>query len=592
MYQGRRVAVLIVAAGKGSRMGDGPAKQYREIAGAPVLERTLRAFSSHPFIDDICIVVNKEGREFCNVLVPKAGNGKVRGLVSGGETRQESVRNGLKALEILREEGLLGEEETAKKGKKAEKEAPDLVLIQDGARPFATKDLIDRVLEGTLRTGAAVPVTPVKDTIKYGDGRLVKETLPREKLFAAQTPQGFERLRLSAAMEKARKKNFAATDDASFVEKYGRKVCMVRGDYRNIKITTAEDLPLAEYIAADLDRWQEEMAPLLLKADFVEAEHETVETLPAEDPGIIHMPGPLHEALTGEDVEPEGLFVKPEVPADEPAEPIQKEEPNPAEPGALRPRAGTGFDVHVLVPDRPLILGGVQVPYEKGLLGHSDADVLTHAAMDALLGAAGMGDIGKHFPDTDPAFKGADSIVLLRYVAKLLQRNGFAVSNLDVTLIAQAPKVAPYTAKMRRNLALALQIPEDRVNVKATTTERLGYCGRGEGMAAQATAILLQGEQEILWEEPAFEEAPAPAPMAEPVLKAEEPLPAAEETAPVTEEPAPVPEFEPKKPACFKCRKAEAVPEKPKDFPEEILAPEVRTDAGSTDTGWIELFTD
>jgi len=155
------------------------------------------------------------------------------------------------------------------------------------------------------------------------------------------------------------------------------------------------------------------------------------------------------------------------------------------------PRIGHGYDVHRLVEGRPLILGGVEIPYEKGLLGHSDADVLLHALMDALLGAAAMGDIGRLFPDTDPAFKGADSRVLLREVVSRLRQAGFAVGNVDVTLIAQRPKVAPYIDRMRRNIADDLGISPDYVNVKATTEEHLGFTGSGEGMSAHAVALLL-----------------------------------------------------------------------------------------------------
>ena len=155
------------------------------------------------------------------------------------------------------------------------------------------------------------------------------------------------------------------------------------------------------------------------------------------------------------------------------------------------PRIGHGYDVHRLVEGRPLILSGVEIPYEKGLLGHSDADVLLHALMDALLGAAAMGDIGRLFPDTDPAFKGADSRVLLREVVSRLRQAGFAVGNVDVTLIAQRPKVAPYIDRMRRNIADDLGISPDYVNVKATTEEHLGFTGSGEGMSAHAVALLL-----------------------------------------------------------------------------------------------------
>lgn len=155
-------------------------------------------------------------------------------------------------------------------------------------------------------------------------------------------------------------------------------------------------------------------------------------------------------------------------------------------------RVGTGFDVHALVENRSLILAGVQIPYEKGLLGHSDADVALHALMDALLGAAGMGDIGKHFPDTDARFEGADSRRLLRFVVELLQKEGWQVNNVDVTIIAQRPKLAPFIATMRERVASDLGVGEDAVNIKATTTEKLGFTGRGEGIAAEAVASIIK----------------------------------------------------------------------------------------------------
>ena len=156
-------------------------------------------------------------------------------------------------------------------------------------------------------------------------------------------------------------------------------------------------------------------------------------------------------------------------------------------------RVGTGFDVHALVENRPLILAGVQIPYEKGLLGHSDADVALHALMDALLGAAGMGDIGKHSPDTDAKYEGADSRRLLRVVVEKLQKDGWQINNADVTIIAQRPKVAPFIAAMRELVANDLGIGKDAVNIKATTTEKLGFTGRGEGIAAEAVASIIKG---------------------------------------------------------------------------------------------------
>ena len=155
-------------------------------------------------------------------------------------------------------------------------------------------------------------------------------------------------------------------------------------------------------------------------------------------------------------------------------------------------RVGTGFDVHALVENRALILAGVRVPYEKGLLGHSDADVALHALMDALLGAAGKGDIGKHFPDTDDKYEGADSRRLLRVVVEMLQKDGWRVNNVDVTIIAQRPKLAPFIATMRELVARDLGITEDAVNIKATTTEKLGFTGRGEGIAAEAVASIVK----------------------------------------------------------------------------------------------------
>lgn len=158
-------------------------------------------------------------------------------------------------------------------------------------------------------------------------------------------------------------------------------------------------------------------------------------------------------------------------------------------------RIGMGYDVHKLVEGRDLILGGVNIPWEKGLLGHSDADVLIHAVMDALLGAAALGDIGKHFPDTDPAYKGISSILLLKHVSELLKKNGYCVGNIDATIIAQKPKMAPHIAQMRQNMAEVLGIPESRLNIKATTEEGLGFTGRGEGIASQAICLLEEVEK-------------------------------------------------------------------------------------------------
>ena len=160
-------------------------------------------------------------------------------------------------------------------------------------------------------------------------------------------------------------------------------------------------------------------------------------------------------------------------------------------------RVGMGYDVHRLVPERDLIIGGVKIPYEKGLLGHSDADVLLHAIMDALLGAAALGDIGKHFPDNDPAYKGADSLMLLGRVGEILSEEGYVIENIDSTIIAQKPKMAPHIEQMRRNIADTLGLDISRVNVKATTEEGLGFPGTGEGISAQAVALIMSVENYI-----------------------------------------------------------------------------------------------
>lgn len=160
-------------------------------------------------------------------------------------------------------------------------------------------------------------------------------------------------------------------------------------------------------------------------------------------------------------------------------------------------RIGTGYDVHRLVEGRKLILGGVDIPYEKGLLGHSDADVLVHAIMDALLGAAALGDIGLHFPDSDPAYKGADSLSLAGHVSRILEENGWTIENVDSTVIAQAPKLRPYIDQMRTNIAGALRIDVTKVSVKATTEEHLGFTGRGEGISAQAAALLTASPRQL-----------------------------------------------------------------------------------------------
>lgn len=375
------LTAIIAAAGQGSRMGALANKQFIKIAGQPVLARTLLCLKGHA---DRYILVARPGeeeqvREIAAGILPQFE------VVTGGESRQDSVYNGLVAAR-----------------------GSDYVLIHDGARPFASASLIKRVVEAAKSGGAAIPGIPVNDTIKQLSGSLVQTTLTRETLRAVQTPQAFAWDLVFKAHEQARREGFVGTDDASLAEKIGHPVQVVPGEEGNIKITTPEDLHRARLLAGQ--------SPL---------------------------------------------------------------------------RVGQGYDVHRLVAGRPLILGGVEIPWELGLLGHSDADVLVHAIMDALLGAAGLGDIGRHFPDTEAAYQGADSLVLLARVRDLVQAQGWLPGNIDAVIIAQRPKLAPYIEQMNQKIAETLQLPVNLVNVKATTTEGLGFAGRGEGIAAQAVCTLV-----------------------------------------------------------------------------------------------------
>ena len=374
------VSVIIAAAGSGKRMGGGIDKQYIMIGGMPVLAKSVAAFESNKAVGSICVVV-KAGQEerFKKEIVDVYGFKKVTAIVTGGADRQESVFKGLKALPP----------ET------------DYVLIHDGARPFVRGEVIEKVLLKAVQWGAAVPAVEVKDTIKTVDNGIVTGTPERACLRSVQTPQCFGYKLLYSAHKTAAEEGFLGTDDAALVEKYGHKVAVSEGDYRNIKITTPEDIEMETSI-----------------------------------------------------------------------------------------RCGTGFDVHAFAEDRKLILGGVEIPYEKGLLGHSDADVLAHAIMDALLGASGLGDIGKLFPDSDEQYKGISSMVLLEKVGDILYVKGFRIVNIDSVVIAQAPKIAPYTERIKQNIAEALGMPIDRISVKGTTTEGLGFTGRKEGIAANALAVI------------------------------------------------------------------------------------------------------
>ncbi|MDR2610947.1 MAG: 2-C-methyl-D-erythritol 2,4-cyclodiphosphate synthase [Clostridiales Family XIII bacterium] len=409
MYKEKKVAALIAAGGSGSRFGADSPKQFCRTGAEPMLAATVRVFENSPLVDDIFIIYAPGYEEETRRLT--AGFTKVRGFVSGGATRPQSVRNGLEAL--------------TKKTKKGTVHfwSADIVLIHDAARPFVSDSIIEDVLRGAEATGAAVPCVPVTDTLYKVDERTggsagtagefpeVYRIPERKWFYAAQTPQGFDFDMILAAHRKAAADGYEATDDGSVALRYGAaRVVITQGDPANRKITFAADLENAE---------------------------------------------------RGDDTKKNVPFV-----------------------------SGTGFDVHALAEGRELILGGVPIPFEKGLLGHSDADVLTHALMDALLGALALGDIGTVFPDTDERYRGISSMTLLAEVMRLVRERGYAVANADMTIIAERPKMGPYRDEIIASLAAALGVDAARVSVKATTTEGLGFAGREEGIGAQAVALL------------------------------------------------------------------------------------------------------
>ncbi|MCL0050342.1 2-C-methyl-D-erythritol 4-phosphate cytidylyltransferase [Dehalococcoidia bacterium] len=377
-----KVGAVIAAAGQGQRMS-GVNKVFAELGEGPLLARVLDTFQECPVVDEIVLVLGEENLERGRGLVGSHRWPKVTAICPGGERRQDSVKKGLQRLRDCR-----------------------WVVIHDGARPLVTSDLIERGLAEARESGAAVAAVPVKDTIKRvsRDG-WVKETPERDSLWTVQTPQVFLFDLIFRAHEEITED---VSDDATMAERLGHRVKIYMGSYENIKVTTPEDLALAEVML----RRKKAM------------------------------------------------------------------------------RVGIGYDVHRLEEGRRLVLGGVEVPFDKGLLGWSDADVAIHAIIDALLGAAALGDIGAYFPSDDPQYRGISSLVLLRQTGKLLQQHGWQAGNIDVTIVAQGPRLAPFISRMKTRIAEALSIDETRVGIKAKTADGMGFVGMGEGMAAYAVALL------------------------------------------------------------------------------------------------------
>ncbi|WP_262032436.1 bifunctional 2-C-methyl-D-erythritol 4-phosphate cytidylyltransferase/2-C-methyl-D-erythritol 2,4-cyclodiphosphate synthase [Microvirga sp. Mcv34] len=388
------VAALIVAAGRGSRAGEGVPKQYRGLGGIPVLSRTLSAFLTHPGIGHTVVVIHPDDRslyEAAVALLP-APSSALLPCVHGGDTRQDSVRNGLEAL--------AGHD-------------PELVLVHDAARPFAGPELIDRAVAAAGRLGAAVPGTPVTDTIKViGSRSEVLSTPDRATLRAVQTPQAFRFPLLLDAHRRAAAAGLSAfTDDGALAEWAGSTVHVFDGDTGNIKLTHP--------------------------VDFQEAEQ--------------RLKGDAMTYIT---------------------------------------RLGTGFDVHAFGDGDHVWLGGIKVPHDRGVLAHSDGDVILHALTDAILGALADGDIGTHFPPSDPQWRGASSDRFLAHAVGLVARRGGIVDHLDATLLCEKPRLGPHREAMRQRIAEISGLRLDQVSLKATTTEKLGFTGRSEGIAAQAAATI------------------------------------------------------------------------------------------------------
>ena len=372
------VTALIVAAGKGERLGSGLPKQFRTLAGKAVLRWAVEPFLRHSAVRDVRVVVGP-GQE---QLAAQVLNGvDVGPFVTGGTERADSVRAGLQAI------------------------ATDAVLVHDAARPFCPAGVIDRLVASLEFHDGAAPVLPVGDTLARGADN-IDELVDRSNLLRVQTPQAFRTEALRRAY--GAWSGEAPTDETTVLRAAGMAVASVAGDPALEKLTTDADWTRAEQWVA----------------------------------------------------------------------------------GMLVPSTGLGFDVHAFAGEGPIMLGGIVVPHTRGLAGHSDADVVLHSITDAILGAAGLGDIGEHFPPSDPQWKGASSHLFLAHAAELVRDSGAIIDHVDCTVIAEEPKVGPHRTAMRQRIAEILGIEVGQVSIKATTTEGLGFTGRREGIAAQAVASI------------------------------------------------------------------------------------------------------
>lgn len=390
-----RADVIVVAAGRGTRAGDGLPKQYRPVGGRPLLRHTLERFLGQPGIRRVVTVIDPAHAalyaDATQGLADSFGADRLAAPVAGGATRQASVRAGLEALADA---------------------PPELVLIHDAARPFVTARLVADALAAAAQHGAAVPVLRLVDTVKRCEAEgFVISGPDRDLLRSVQTPQSF-RYALIREAHRALAGRDDLTDDAAVADAAGHRVASFAGDAANLKLTTPEDFVSAERVFA---RELQDLADV---------------------------------------------------------------------------RTATGYDVHAFGEGDHVMLGGIAIPHGRGLAGHSDADVVLHALTDALLGTIGAQDIGFHFPPSKTEWKGAASDQFLRHAVELVAAKGGRVAHLDATIVCEEPKIGPHREAMRASIAAIAGLPLARVSVKATTSERLGFTGRREGIAALATATV------------------------------------------------------------------------------------------------------
>ena len=386
------ITAIIAGGGRGVRFGDTRPKQLVAIGGWSMLERSVATFLAHPAVSEVVVALPKELADDPPPYL--RGAAKPLRVVVGGDRRQDSVAIAFRAVS----------------------DRSDVIVIHDAARPFVSADLITKTIAAAAESGASLAAMQARDTVKRTVGsadarhyRSITETLPRESIFLAQTPQAFRRdvLRDALALGDS---DAEATDEAALAERAGHTVRVVDGETSNIKITTPDDVPAAEAIARAR--------------------------------------------------------------------------------AAANMRIGVGYDLHRLGRGRPLVLGGVIIPNDRGLQGHSDADAVCHALTDAVLGAAVAGDIGGHFPDTDPRWRGVSSLDLLARAVAVVAGRGFTVANVDVVVIAEGLKLGPFIAEMRAKVAGALGVADDQVSIKGKTNEGVGELGRGEAIAVHAVALL------------------------------------------------------------------------------------------------------